>query len=424
VGATRSSRRFGGHKRTIVAALVALALVAAACGDDDDTDAGSEGAGDGGPATSAELPPGTPVRIGVLIDQSGPQSATNTGVTEVLEAWANHTNANGGVADRPVELVVEDSRGDAPTATSAVQGFIDDASVDAMVIFDPSTEAAVGETVSEARLPVVGGVGYLPTVWGALPNWFGITTTFPSVVNEQVISAQEQGAQVLASAPCAEVPSCAAAEPIFEGTADALGLDYVGAVEVAADAPNYTAECLEFVDRGAEFVQISANETVGTRLAADCVSQGYDGWFGASAGSVTPGLYSEVDRLTGGLNAFPWYADAEPVQNYRDVMDDQGVSEDQYGTPISTAAWATMELFKKTIEANADAVSEDLTRDEVITAYGTVKDETLDGLLPNPITFTADQPASPVDCFWLYTAEGGEITGAFEPTCPPSELSG
>jgi branched-chain amino acid transport system substrate-binding protein len=401
---------------------VALALVATACGGDDDTEAESDG--EGGPPPSAEMPPGTPVRIGVLIDQSGPQSATNTGVPAVLEAWMNHTNANGGVDDRPVELVMEDSRGDAPTANSAVQGFIDDESVDAMIIFDPSTEAAVGETVSEARLPVIGGVGYLPTVWGALPNWFGITTTFPSVVNEQVLSAQAQDADVLASAPCAEVPACAAAEPVFEGAVDALGLEYVGAVEVAGDAPNYTAECLEFIDRGAEFVQISANESVGARLAADCVSQGYQGWFGASAGSVTPGLYNEVDRLTGGLNAFPWYVDDEPVQNYRDVMDEQGVSEEEYGTPVSTSGWATMELFKKTIEANADAVSEDLTRDEVITAYGTVKDETLDGLLPNPITFTSDQPAPPVHCFWLYTVEEGEISGDFEPTCPPDELSG
>jgi branched-chain amino acid transport system substrate-binding protein len=418
---TRSTRRFAGHMNAIVATLVALALLAVACGDDDG-EAGSEA--DGGAATTVELPPGTPVRIGVLIDQSGPQSATNTGVTDVLEAWTNHTNANGGVDDRPVELVIEDTRGDAPTATSAAQGFIDDESIDAMVMFDPSTEAAVGETVSEARLPVIGGLGYLPNVWGALPNWFGITTTFPSVVNMQVISAQEQGAEVLASAPCAEVPSCSAAEPIFSAAADALGLDYAGGVEVASDAPNYTAECLEFVDREAQFVQISANESVGARLAADCASQGYDGWFGASAGSVTPGLYNEVDRLTGGLNAFPWYVDAEPVQAFRDVMDEQGVSEDEYGTPVAAAGWTTMELFKKTIEANADGVSEDLTRDEVITAYGTVKDETLDGLLPNPITFTADQPAPPVDCFWLYTADGGEISGDFEPTCPPDELSG
>jgi branched-chain amino acid transport system substrate-binding protein len=417
-------RRLAGRGKVVVAALLALALVASACGDDD-TEAGSEGnGGNGGPPPSAEMPPGTPVRIGVLMDQSGPQSPANTGVPEVLEAWVNHTNANGGVADRPVELVVEDDRGDAPTATSAVQGFIDDDSVDAMIIVGSSAEGAVGETVSEARLPVIGGIGYLPTVWGALPNFFGITTTFPSVVNMQLISAQEQGAETVAAAPCAEVPACAAAEPVFEAAAEALSLDYLGGVEVSADAPNYTAECLEFIDRGADFVQISANEAVGARLAADCTSQGYDGWFGASASSVTPGLYNDVDKLTGGLNAFPWYVDAEPVQNYRDVMDEQGVTEDQYGTPGSTAAWATLELFKKTIEANADAISDDLTRDEVITAYGTVRDETLDGLLPNPITFTADQPAPPVDCFWLYTAEGGEMTGDFEPTCPPDELSG
>jgi branched-chain amino acid transport system substrate-binding protein len=59
----------------------------------------------------------------------------------------------------------------------------------------------------------------------------------------------------------------------------------------------------------------------------------------------------------------------------------------------------------------------------VIAAYGTIADETLDGLLPEPLTFTAGEPGPPVDCFWLYTAEDGELSADFEPTCPPSELA-
>jgi branched-chain amino acid transport system substrate-binding protein len=417
----KRSGRAGRRRTAIIGGLAALALVAAACGDDDDSGADAEATDSA--AESATQPEGTPIRVGVFMDQSSVQSATNAGVRPVLEAWEAHTNSEGGVAERPVELVFEDTKADAPTGTSVAQGFIDDDSIDAMVVFDPSTEAAIGELVSSSGLPVVGGVGYLPTVWGALPNWFGITTSFPSVVNKQLVSAQEVGAEVVASAPCAEVSSCKSAAPVFEAAADTLGLELAGSIDIASDAPNYTAECLQFIDEGAEFIQLAVNQATGVRLAADCEQQGYEGWFGASAGAVGPELYHDVSRLTGGLNAFPWFADAEPVQNFRDVMDDQGVSEDEYGMPTATGAWATMELFRTTLDANAAGLSEDVTRDEVVAAYGTVADETLDGLLPQPITFQAGQPAPPVDCFWLYTAEGGEISGAFEPTCPPAEFA-
>ena len=134
-------------------------------------------------------------------------------------------------------------------------------------------------------------------------------------------------------------------------------------------------------------------------------------------------LYGEDIRLTGGLHGFPWFVDDEPVVHFREVMEEAGLTEAEYGQPTATAVYATMELFKKTIEANADVLSDDaLSRDEVVTAYGTVADETLDGLLPNPVTFTADEPAPPVDCFWIYTAEGGEISGDFEPDCPGPEF--
>jgi branched-chain amino acid transport system substrate-binding protein len=414
--------RLGGRRaRPVLAAFVAVALVAVGCGDDDTDEPGSA---PGTAGAGAEQPEGTPIRVGVFIDQTSVQGEVpNGGVRPVLEAWAAHTNAEGGVADRPVELVFEDTRGDPPTATSVAQGFVDDESIDAMVAADSVNESAVGETVSQAGLPVIGGVGYNPTVWGALPNWFGITTSFPNVVNEQAVAADEVGASVIASAPCAEQTACSAAQPILEAAIDTLGLDFAGSVEVASDAPSYTAECLEFIDRGAEYIQLGVSAAAAERLVADCQQQGFDGWFGASAGTVTPEVYAEVSRLTGGLSAFPWFVDAEPVQRFRDVMDDQGVSEDEYGRPHATAAWATMELFRTALDANADTLSDDVTRDEVLAAYGTIADETLDGLLPEPLTFTAGEPGPPVDCFWLYTAEDGELSADFEPTCPPSELA-
>jgi branched-chain amino acid transport system substrate-binding protein len=421
-----SIKRRPGERRRLLAAtgLVAvLALTAAACGDDDSAD---NTAGGQTSATTAggEQPTGTPLKIGLLVDQSGPQAPGQGEAVDVAEAWVADTNANGGVAGHPVELVVKDTKGDAPTGSAAAQELVGDQSVIATLVVDSSGEAAYGPSLSEGGLPVVGGAGYNPTFWGAVPNVWGVATTFPSVVNEQLIAAKDVGATNTAVAACAEVAACSAAAPIFESAADTLGLKYSGLVTIAVDAPDFTAECLQFVNDGVDYIQLSAGSTATKRLAADCATQGYSGYFGASAGSVTPALYSGQSdmRLTGGLNGFPWFVDAEPVQHFRDVMDANGVDEETYGSPGMTATWASLELFHKVVENNAATLGDNPDRAGLIAAYGTVADETLDGLLPNPVTFTAGKPAPPISCFWLYSHENDKFTGDFEPTCPGPEF--
>lgn len=454
----QASTRKLARRRTAraVSLFAVVALAAAACGGDDD-DSGDD-AGDATTATTAEVaeetttsaaatdgatttsaagtdeetsttggatePTGSALRIGLLVDQSGPNSGGQKEAADGAEAWVEAVNADGGVAGHPVELVVKDTRGDAPTGSAAAQELINDESVIATLVVDAAGEAAFGPSLSQGGLPVVGGAGYNPTFWGALPNVWGIATSFPSVVNEQVIAAEAVGATKASVAACAEVASCSAAAPIFEGATQALGLEYGGIVTIAFDAPDFTAECLQFVNDGVDFVQLSAGAATVQRLATDCQTQGYSGWFGASAGTVTPALFSgDVDwRLTGGLNGFPWFVDAEPVQKFRDVMEANGVDEAGYSMTSVTATYASLELFKKVVETNATELGDNPDRTGLIAAYGTVADETLDGLLPNPVTFTADQPGPAISCFWLYTYEDGAFSGDFEPTCPGPEF--
>jgi branched-chain amino acid transport system substrate-binding protein len=172
------------------------------------------------------------------------------------------------------------------------------------------------------------------------------------------------------------------------------------------------------VNSDTDFIQFSASASVGVRLYDDCTQQGFTGDLGASAGTVNATLYdAEGIKLAGGLNAFPWWTDDAPVKQYRDVMEAGDVDEKVYGAPTGTAIYATLELFKKAIEAQAASLPDTLTREDVLTAYGAVQNETLDGLLPQPMTFTAGQPGPQVPCFWLYTYANGTFDGTLEPTC-------
>jgi branched-chain amino acid transport system substrate-binding protein len=401
------------RRSAVVPAAVSLVLLAA-CGSDGDDGGGSDSAA----AAAAELK-GSPIVIGAMIDQSSPTSSTDAPTADVVTAWAAHVNENGGIGGHPVEVQIEDTRADASQATSIAQDFIDDPKVVAVLSSSSGSEGATGELFGAADLPVT-GVGYNPRVWSALPNFYTVTTTVPTVVSAQVASAADVGAKTMATVNCSENANCTGTTPIIQGAAQALEVTFAGALQVSASAPNYTAECLKIVDEKADYVQLSVSAETSGRLVTDCQRQGYEGWFGATAGSVTPGLYDEVSdvQLAGAVNGFPWWVDSAPVEEFRAAMEEQGVEESTYGNPHATGMWAAAELLRKALSGVTEDA--DVTRATVTEGYGTIQGETLDGLLPQETTYTPGQPAPAVTCFWLYTYEDGEFSGGDEPTCAGS----
>jgi len=387
------------------------------------------------PAATADK---SPILIGAMIDQTGPSAGDGGTVPDIINAWGDYVNANGGINGHPVTFDIRDTAGDAAKAQSQVSELADKGAV-LLLLSTPGTESSMADALKATGIPVM-GVGYNPAIWGgeieafklkcstdpgapvacALPNAFTVTTTFGAVVDEQVIGAKDAGATKLATAACAEVDSCSQAAPVFAADAAALGLTDTGVVKISSTAADYTAECIKFVQDGVDFVQISAAGTVGAKMWADCQDQGYTGIFGASAGTVSGDLI-HVDGITlaGGIHGFPWWVDDAPVQEYRDAMDAAGVSADEYSSPTNTAMWSVLQLFAKA-QAN---LSDAPTKDETLANMYTIKDETLDGLIP-PITFTEGELAAARPCFWPYILKDGEFSnplGGLQYECYPPE---
>jgi branched-chain amino acid transport system substrate-binding protein len=423
---TRTGRR---RAARIGATALTLAALLAGCGDDGAAGSSGGPGGDGsGDGSTAE---GDSLKVGVIVNASGPTSTGEESAPPVLEAWADAVNARGGVAGHPVEVVVEDTQGDASKATAFVERMAGDEAFVAVVLFDAGTEGAVAEAITDAGLPVVGGMGYAPTAWTTLANWLPLTTSFPSVINMGMVLADELGATKTVFPVCSENPSCAAAEPLAEAASTALGMDFAGTLPVSVAAPDYTAECLQFEDSGVDYVMLGVTTAAALRMVADCETQGYQGDYGIFDGSVWPEVMIENDPgepIAVALSAFPWYTDDEPVAAYREAMEGQGVPEENWGSPHGTAAYATMELFRVALEgAAADGAAGDArpTRADVVEAYGTIADEDLGGLLPQPVSFTPGEAQAPVTCYWLATFEDGAFHGGGldDVTCDPPELA-
>jgi branched-chain amino acid transport system substrate-binding protein len=111
--------------RLRLGALVATAALAlSACG--------SDNGGDGGAAAGSS---DDPISIGISLPLTGDFSEPGKGVQQGYEAWAKHTNENGGLLGRQVELTILDDQSSADRVASDYEKLINQDDVD--LVFGP-----------------------------------------------------------------------------------------------------------------------------------------------------------------------------------------------------------------------------------------------------------------------------------------------
>jgi branched-chain amino acid transport system substrate-binding protein len=339
----------------------------------------------------------------MAVSETGFNSAGAAVSAPVAAAWAKWVNANGGIDGHPVDLIIKDSAGNPVTALGVLKQMVADGVV-AVVLQDAGAEAAVGQYLQDQNMPVIGAEGYDTTTWSARPNFFSITTTNPTIQQAYVSGAQAVDGKTISVAYCAEVSSCQQTATVVSQQAAKVGIKYVGSSQVSASAPSDAAVCLSFMQKGAQVIAIGLTSDTTSRVVSDCQQQGFKGSYSVTSGAViqkdfdaTPGA-----KYVGVINAFPWWADAAPVTQFRDVMAKYAPGVDIRST-FPTSTWATLELFRKAVQGDASG----LTPAKVSADYYALKGETLNGLLPQPMTFTRGEPAPKVTCFWVYSYTGG-----------------
>ena len=357
--------------------------------------------GSGGSGTAAG---GAPVKIGMLVAKTGLNSAASAPTTAVVDAWTKWVNGKGGVGGRQVQVVVEDTAANPVTALTKAKDLVQKQQVVAVILQDAASEGAVGGYLQDNNVAVIGAAGFDPSVWSVRPNYVTVITTPPAIHQAHSAAAAALGATRLLSVVCAEVPSCAQAATNVANESAGLGQAVEGSAKISASEPNYTALCLSAIQKQVQYIAAALTPDVSARLGSDCLRQGYQGSIGVTAllpqrADAVPGV-----KFAGGLFAFPWWADAPPVAEYRTVMG-QNAPEADIRSPYMTATWTTLQLFAKTIDRVKPA---QITAGSVMDAYHTIKAETLDGLLPQPLTLTAGAPAPQVRCFWLFRYTSGD----------------
>ena len=397
---------------TLLAGILATALVLAACA--------SSSTSNNRPTTSAAMPKGAMIKVGVIGTLSGTQASSCDQGGTVAPAWADWVNANGGINGHPVKTIVVDDKGDPATAQAAEQQLAGDG-VAAIIVSCDNVVSAYDSAAIAKGIPLIGGPS-------DEDDWYtkaGMFPTMTGIVNglyaQIAVAAKFGHAKKFANLYCAEVAACAQANPILSAAAKAAHIGFTE-LAISSTAPSYTAQCLQLQQEKVDYAQLNFTTAAAVRFIQSCQAQNYNPIWGSSEQSVGA-AYASIPNLTvyGPAYSFPSVANAPPVATFRAVMQKYAANSNwREGTGSFT--WDGLQALAQAVKDAHIAASAPVTTADVMTGLYSFKDENLGGELANGLTYTKGKPFgySANSCYFVVGMKNGQTIApaGLTPQCP------
>ncbi len=340
------------------------------------------------------------VILGDICTCSGPQGGEAQVESGVLQAWEAWTNAHGGIAGHPVQIIIKDDAENPSTATTDVEALVQQNHI--VGLLDTSTEdPAFAAYIAHQKVPVFGDIANGTEAAETSPDFYPPGTTHTASILSEASALKTAHVKKVAQLYCVEVALCASSVPEFKAALDKYGIKLVYATGIGFAAPNYTAQCLAAKEAGATGMFVVDASTVATKVATNCAQQGYKptelGAFGtvASTWQTAPGMEGNIDVQSD----YPWFVHNAVTKDLYAAIDkyDPAVLTNASFGPIAVQAWV---LGVEAVAAGqAGHLGATPTAAQFTNGLESFKGETLGGLAP-PLTFTKGK-AHPVPCFFL-----------------------
>ncbi|HXY91926.1 MAG TPA: ABC transporter substrate-binding protein [Acidimicrobiia bacterium] len=405
--------RFRKPSFTLFAALLALGVGAAfgaapASGQTTTTSSGSKGN----------------LVIGQILSETSASTPgqKSTDLADTLQAWAKSVNAKGGVNGYKVVVKSEDDGTDPAKASEAMKKLLSEGVVAIVGENATATESVWAPLATAAGVPIIGGGAY-STNWTANPLYFPVTTTaILDGLQAGVQNAADNGIKKIGATYDSAIPQAAAAAPLFENYAKKYGMTWTAGLGVDVTAADFTAQCVTLKQDGAQAIYIATGATELPRMARDCARQQYFPIYLSGDGGLAQDALIKNPNIKGqyaAIYSFPYLATNTPAtKEFHAAMDKYAPkvltgNTRQPATQIWTAA--------KAMEAAADKMTAtNPTPQDVVNALYQFKDETLGGLAPQPITFTAGSASNPhISCYFTMQTKNHKISSpsGMKPVC-------
>jgi branched-chain amino acid transport system substrate-binding protein len=350
---------------------------------------------------------GKEIVIGSVGSISGIVGAALKPGVEGLRVWVQWVNSKGGVNGHPVKLIVADDQSDPARHRSLVQQMVEEQGA---IAFVQNAEALSGAgSVSyhqDKRIPVIGSEGS-NQYWNENSMYFPqmshgsnfVLATFAANAQWGV----EHGVTKLGQIVCTEAASCSASLGMSQKHAKNFGVEIVYSAQASFAKPDYTAECLNAKNAGAQGFIVGFDGNGISRLAAACARQGYNPVY------FVPSASSAVQHLTD--NNMKQLVVNSPVAPFGSPATQEMAEAFSRYLPDTTVlvshveGWTAGKMLER---AARNFTADPVTTEVLLQGLWTVKNEDLGGL-SGPQTFNRDAPVTPSTCWFLMEGKDGKF---------------
>jgi branched-chain amino acid transport system substrate-binding protein len=353
--------------------------------------------------------PKEPINVGQVGVLSGPIGANMKAIADGVRVWVRWINERGGINGHAVNLLQGDSGADPARHRALVQQFVEQKKVVAFVGQPGDVFSGSGSVdyLTKAGVPVVGSEG------GA--NWYYQSPVFfPQMVHGRIlVQALALGASSemkrrqqskLALWTCVEAQTCSDIAEVFPKVVPRNNVTVVQQSKISIGQPDFTAECFNGRNAGAEAIIVSADGATISRAAASCARQGYKPSWGFFGAQILAKQHAEDPNLDNALVldlTAPWFLTDTPLR--KEFVD----AAARYAPTIPTGSpMANGWVAGKVFQYAATRAAEPLTPPTILAALGAVRGDVLPDLT-GPLLFNPGKPATPTACLWNETLNGG-----------------
>lgn len=383
----------------VLAVLAAVSLTITACSSNSSGTAGGGGAND-------------TISIGNIGTYSGTNSTDFASAQDAMKAWAEWTNAHGGIDGRQVKLYVLDDAGSPSKALTDAKELVQQDHVVAIVGQMSTPSSSWASYVAKAGIPVVGGNA-------SDTEFFQDSNFYPAATTANTSFAAAIKATGSASAKggffyCTESPICSQLQPILKQAYSSAGGVLANVSPITGSSPNFTPQCLAAKSAGAQSIYAALPAEVLTSVVGDCAQQKYDPYFVTDLLSITPDIAGQISKVSGvkvlaNADDAPYFATNLPaVKTFHDALTKYAPKglDDKSETENAMSAWAAGQLFRAAVQTSGSkTVSSSSVKAGL---YALKKGTTLGGLTP-PLSFVKGKPTT-VHCIYVAGVDSTGLT--------------
>jgi branched-chain amino acid transport system substrate-binding protein len=381
---------------------------------------GSGGGTASGPAGGTTAATKQPIRIGFIGARSGAAGVTVTSARDGWVVWAKAINAKGGINGHPVEVLVGDDGTNDTRGVAIARDFVENKGAIALS-WASNDIHGLAAYAQQKRVPIIGVVEG-QDVWATNPMMFPTSTGVTGGWGT-LRAVKEIGATKAAVIYCVEAATCQTGAEAMKPYQDELGVKITYSAGASLTQPDFTAECIQARNSGAQAVIILMDQNSVVRFMQSCLRQGYKPSPVGPSNDAMAKL-PEMDGLVATGANFPWFlrSGAPGVDEYVQALQKFAPNMLTDGSSFQSLSWVAAKVFQHAIENATRTNNPDkLTAEDVLNGLWAMDGDTLDGLAPDGLarTYHQGQPAPKVFCTFVSRLQNGKWTSpsGLTPVC-------